>query len=1239
MFSMDNQEKRYQRLLQISAQLMATLDQQEVEQTTISLLPAAFQSNCGAIVRLGPEREQGKVWAHCPAGELSAAALTAEESVALLPILAERSSRLIRRGEGAPGLERFLERLEVTSALVYALPTTEGLPPLLCLGFPQPSPPLTPEERLLWESLGRQVASALNSALLYQETRGRFKELRLLHEVAMATSTTVDIDRILHRVVDALWHNLSPDICSVLIVDRSEGTLQGHPASRGLPFPPQELVIPIGEGISGWTAQTGQALLIPDVTHDPRYVPIGIESIHSEICVPVQVAGRIEAVLNLESRQPDAFKGEDIRLVATVASQLAVAIERSRIFQQAQQRVRELTALMRISATMQQATRLEEILDRAMGEAFSLVGQELALVLLLDRQQDCLRVAASRGLPDEVVETLNLEGIPSTFGTFDIVLRTGEMLEIPDTANDPRVERGYGPVPEQLTNIPLKTDKGIIGLIVLDGLPLDDASRRLLQAIANMAAMAIERAWLFEETRRRLEEVRFLQEVALAATSTLDFDEVLRRSVEALQRWLDFEVFGFLIVEERDRVLRLHPDFFVGIPKALHGFSIPIGEGITGWVAQTGQPYLCPDVRSDPHYRNAIPEIRSEVCVPVKVEERVIAVIDLESERPAAFGPNELRLLSSMAHQLAMALENARLYQQERRQRCLAEAMRQAAVALGTTRDLEALLDKSLHHLEKLLPYQTAFVVLLEGERVKYVYGQGGDPPPPEQWLAPGTLGARIYAEHRALVLPDIDQDPTWQPWPHLETLRSWIGVPFLNRQEVNGMLLIGATEANTYDREQATLAFSFAGQLALGIERARFYEQERRRAEQLDLLNQIGQRIVALIEVEDLREEALRCLQEGLKPNQSRFILFEGEEMAVWTSSQGDGAPSYSRRPVPSKDMALVCWVANKGVPLLVPDITIDPRFQKKGEPLNVRAEMAVPLRVKDEVIGVLDAQSDRVGQFGEADLSTLQAIASQVSGALERARLYTELRDSVRQLKETDQLRRDFLSTINHEMRAPLTAILGFTDFLLRAQAGPLTHAQEEYLGDIRAAGERILNLVENVLEAARLEDGKVVPRYLPVQIEELIDRTQSIVQAAAMEKALTLTAEIAPDLPMVWADPMMVERILINLLWNAVKFTPPGGKVWVEAAESKEFPDMVEVRVCDTGVGIDPAHFDDIFQRYRRLETPAVGQVGGTGLGLYIVQGLVQAHDGEIWVESTEGEGSTFTFTLPIVPEDRT
>ncbi len=1223
----------YEHLLDLSARLLATLEETEIEQAAVSLLPQAFGACCCALLRLGAEREQGRIAALFPEKKVQGRDLSREECLGLLSRLQRKKSQVVEREDAELG--SLLRRFRARSALLIVLPTEEEVPPFLMLGFSEPSVPLDQPALALWERAARQVAAALHGAGLYRQTDRRLRELRLLHEVAMITSTTLNVDRMLQQVVETLHHHFSPDACNFFMVNQERGILQAHTSSQGPAGSPEEWTVPLDKGVCGWVFQTGQPLHLPDIRTYPRRIEGSTPGMQCEIAVPIQVRGKIVAVLNLESRRPNAFKGEDLRLLSTVASQLAVAIERAQVFQQSQQRVRELTALMRIGTAIQQATRLEEILDTILDEAFTLAGREHASVLLLDPQRERLYIAASRGLADDLVARLNQEGIPTTFGTFDFVLRTGRTIEVPDTSSDPRVETGYGPLPPQLLNIPLRTEKGVLGILVLDTVPSDNTARRLLQSLASMAAVAIERARLFEETRRRLEEVRFLQEVALAATSTLKFDEVLRRSAEALQRWLEFEVFGFLVVDEASGMLRLNPEVFIGVPEELYGFEIPIGEGITGWVAQTGRPYLTHDVHSDPHYFDAISEIRSEMCVPVKVGDRVIAVIDVESTRPNAFGPNDLRLLTSMAHQLAVALQNAQLFEREQNQYRLAEAMRQAALIVGTTRDLEDLTTQSLGYLENLVPYQAAFLVLLRGQVVEQVRWRGEyAPPSPQEWLAPDTLGNRVLKARRALVLSDVSKELTWKAWPGMEDLRSWIGVPLYFKEEAAGLLLIGARQPYSYGREEASLAFSFASQLSVGIERARAYAEERRRAEQLDLLNRIGQQVVGIMDLPRLLEETVRCLDEAIHPYRTLLAMREdGESLSIQaTAGQVEEIPRHE--PIPLEEKAPIGWVARNGVPLLLADLTAEERFQAMPYQAGARSEMAVPLWVKNEVIGVLDVQAAQPGRFAESDLATLQAIGSQVAGAIERAMLYTEVKGSLKQLQETDQLRRDVLSTINHEMRAPLTALLGFTDFLLREQAGPLTQAQREYLGDIRTAGERILTLVENILDAAKVEEGRIVPHCTEVSLKQVLERARAMVQPMAMDQALLLETTLADGLPPVWADPFLVERILINLLQNAVKFTPPGGKVWVEVRVA-EGEDALEVSVCDTGIGIAPDHFEEIFQRYRRLETPAVGPVSGTGLGLYIVKGLVEAHGGRIWVRSAPGQGSAFTFTLPLTP----
>ncbi len=1219
------EREKHEHLFALSSSLVSTLNPREIEEIAVREMAEGTGAAACALLYLGPERNQGYLSTCYPEQKPAGRSLTGEECLDLSSLISLPDAQLVQAGQSR-GLDQLLQRFQAGAAMVYAMAAGDAPAAALLLTFPA-LPELEAEEIALYDGTVRQLAAALNNCWRYRQTQRRLTELHVHHELSLAASTAKGAEELWGQAAQILTRHLAADSCTVWAVDKELRALGSAGAAHA------ETAIRLGEGPAGQVAQSGR----PFLSDQSGPLDGANPAVRAVLCVPLMEQGQVVAVVSLESARPDAFGQEDLSLLTAVAGQLSLELERRQGWEEAQQRVRELTALMRVSAAMQRATRLEEILEVLMVEAFGLVGKEHGSVLLLDRATNRLRVAASRGLPDQVVAELNRTGVPATFGTFAHVLESGELIEIPDTSADPRVAGGYGPVPRQLSNIPLKADRQMIGILVLDAVAPNDTTRRLLQAMADMATLAIERSWRYEETRQQLEQVRFLQEIALAATSTLNFDQVLRRSIQALQRWLKFEVFGFLVVDERSGMLRPHPAF-VGVPDSLLELALPVGQGITGRVAQTGNPILCPDVEEDPYYIHALAGMRSELAVPVKVGNRVVAVIDLESVRPNAFGEQELRMITSMAYELAVALENARVYEWEQQQRHVAETMRQAALMLGATLDIDDLLIQSLSYMEKLLPSQAAFVVLFRRGQVEQAQARGAELPPPGSWLLPGSFGARVYVEQRAIRLSDTSLEPGWAPWPGTENLRSWIGVPFIAKEQVFGLLILGAAEPNLYGREEAMIAISFAGQLALALDRVRFYEQERRRTKQIDLLYSMSQRVAGIIERGPLLEEVIRFLHQALHLEWSGVGLIEGEELEIQAAVgpiEVGGKLAGMRLPLDAP--GILSWVARNGVPLLVPDTSANPRFRPMSDTAQVKAEMAVPLRAKGQVIGVLDVQGRSVDQFDESDLSTLQALSVQISGAIERAQLYTDLRKSLEQMREVDRLRNDFLSAINHEMRAPLTAILGFTDFLLREQAGPLTAHQREYLGDVRSSGERILNLVENLLKAARLEEGEILPQCAVVRIADVVAQTTATVRPAAMEKTIALSSRIPADLPDTWADPSMVERILINLLSNAVKFTPPGGAVWIDARPRDNEPEMIEVSVSDTGVGIDPKQVDQIFKRYHQLNTPGGGQRSGTGLGLYIVKGLVELHGGRVWVESALGEGSKFAFTLPVVREE--
>lgn len=245
-------------------------------------------------------------------------------------------------------------------------------------------------------------------------------------------------------------------------------------------------------------------------------------------------------------------------------------------------------------------------------------------------------------------------------------------------------------------------------------------------------------------------------------------------------------------------------------------------------------------------------------------------------------------------------------------------------------------------------------------------------------------------------------------------------------------------------------------------------------------------------------------------------------------------------------------------------------------------------------------------------------------------------ELRTANEELKRLDQQKTMFYSIINHEMRTPLTSILGYCDLLQLRSGGDLSDKQRELIGIIKDNGRRLLDLVNNLLDVSRIEAARMTVAKEPLAMGDVLEDALQVVKPLAAQKHIAIHVNVPDTLPLVHADRKRASQILINLLSNAVKYTPDAGSVSV-SSRVVENGAMIQTDVADTGVGIPAEQLPYIFDRFSRLETAKTRDTVGTGLGLTICKGLVEAHGGRIWVESEEGEGSCFHFTLPVYREE--
>jgi signal transduction histidine kinase len=367
-----------------------------------------------------------------------------------------------------------------------------------------------------------------------------------------------------------------------------------------------------------------------------------------------------------------------------------------------------------------------------------------------------------------------------------------------------------------------------------------------------------------------------------------------------------------------------------------------------------------------------------------------------------------------------------------------------------------------------------------------------------------------------------------------------------------------------------------------------------------------------------------------ALDADASFLVLFatQGEEIVSWATSgwKGDSPPSLENHP-------LITQVATTGQPVLIADTANYPEaIVSPLDNQDFKTLVGVPLGLGETTLGVLCAGRRVVQPFTLADADLLITIGQHAVLAIRNARLYQSERETIAQLRQLEQLKSDFLSTVSHELKTPLTAIKTAIGLLgeSRALRSP---TEERLLRNMQRNEERLAALVSDLLDMARLESGQMTLGQQTLDVSEIVQEAVNILRPLAEAKHQQIVVDLPANPGLVWADRRRLEQVLVNLLANAVKFAPQKGQVRVTVSPlpvGSSAPSLLCVSVSDNGPGIPPEEQAHIFDRFYR---GSERRTGGTGLGLSIAKSLVELHGGQLWVESEVGTGSTFRFTLPI------
>ena len=319
------------------------------------------------------------------------------------------------------------------------------------------------------------------------------------------------------------------------------------------------------------------------------------------------------------------------------------------------------------------------------------------------------------------------------------------------------------------------------------------------------------------------------------------------------------------------------------------------------------------------------------------------------------------------------------------------------------------------------------------------------------------------------------------------------------------------------------------------------------------------------------------------------------------------------------------------------VPDITREGVYESplRGPLLQAgyHAILTVPLLLEEQVIGALGVSRKAAGEFAPEIVRLLTMFATQSALAIQNARLFQEIEEKSRELEAASRHKSEFLANMSHELRTPLNAIIGFSEVLVERMVGEVNEKQTEYLNDILESGRHLLSLINDILDLSKIEAGRMELELTAFDLPQAIGNALTLVRERAGRRGIALHQAVDRRLGQIRGDERKIKQVLLNLLSNALKFTPEGGRIDVRAIV---IDDIAEISVTDTGIGIAPEDQPAIFEEFRQVGT-AAKKVEGTGLGLALSRKFIELHRGRIWVKSQLGVGSTFTFTVPLTADE--
>lgn len=601
---------------------------------------------------------------------------------------------------------------------------------------------------------------------------------------------------------------------------------------------------------------------------------------------------------------------------------------------------------------------------------------------------------------------------------------------------------------------------------------------------------------------------------------------------------------------------------------------------------------------------------------------------------------------------------------------------RQLETGIAVGHHVSSILDRDtlLNRVAELIreSYDYDYVgVFLPDDSGEYLLAQAGVPALSQPGLRlklgqDGIIG--WVAKNRRLTrLDDVSQDNRYIHFEAVPHARSELALPLLRGKTLLGVLDIRSNQVAAFRLDDLPVLQSLADQVAIAIENASLYQSEKARRQLAETLYRVGLALSGTLDLPEVLALILEHLAETVAYDRAAVMLPDKGELEIVAARGFPEQPHPRQIRISIKEDDVFRQIMQTRQPLVIPDVLERTDWQHLENLPQARAWLGVPLPRFNQVIGMLSITREQPNAFSQDEVRLAATFANQAAFALENARLYDkisrftqQLEDMVRertiavqeayeQLERLDRTKSDFIQIAAHELRTPLTVLRGYSKMLLNDSAIKEGGHRLELVSGIHSGAVRLQEIVTSMLDITKI-DQRVLELYPePLAIETVIQLVQQTLAEPLAERRQTLTLDNMNDLPLLMADPDAMQKVFYHLIVNAIKYTPDGGQITISGRHNGAFPSL-EIIISDTGIGIDSRYHELIFTKFYQTGELALHSSGktsfkgaGPGLGLAIAKGIVEAHQGKIWVESAGYDektcpGSHFHLLLPLRQETK-